>query len=256
MKLLNIQNPFCAPIYHFDTVSSTMDVSKELAQKEALHGTVITADYQNSGRGRIKNRSWDMDTQKGLSFTILLCFNNIETIPKALTLRIGLAVSYAIEDFEVCLKDRVFIKWPNDIIIDDKKAVGILCEADGGKVHVGIGINVAQDKFEHPLCEKATSIALAANRSVELTERFLLLEKVLENIYKELKKPNEQNWKLRLEKRLYKIGKQVSFIEGAADSKKTIQGILTGINDNGELLIMPNGETLSQAFFTGELRFC
>jgi len=279
MTVLQIRNLFNAPVYHEETVSSTMDISRKLAREDSPHGTVILADFQENGRGRKQDRHWEMKRDENLSFTILFRYSSIEEIPSSLTLRAGLAVSLAIEDFTPCLQGSCLVKWPNDILIksihgdihrgdknrDDnhaesyKKAVGILCEADGGNVHLGIGINVAQKEFPTHLREKATSIALSANRDISQKERYVLLEKILSRLYDELnaakntEAENAGNWKMRLEQKLYKKDEQVTFIEGAADSGKEIKGKLVGITDIGELLIVPNGENNAHPFITGEL---
>jgi len=260
MKKLKVHNPFGAPVFHMDTVSSTMDISRRLADEGNMHGTVITADFQEAGRGRGydkgQNRTWEMQSCVNLPFTILLRFSSINEIPLALTLRTGLAVSYSIEDFAHILKGSIKVKWPNDIMIGDKKAAGIICEADGRNVHIGIGINVAQKEFPAHLREKATSItnAIGSGQFIDSgEERFTLLEKTLNRLYDELESPKGSDWKNRLEKRLFKIGEQVVFIEGSADSSSIINGRLYGIGDNGELLVIPNGKVETQSFITGEL---
>jgi len=259
MTSLKICNPFNAPVYYEETVSSTMDVSRNLARENSPHGSVILADFQEAGRGRKQDRRWEMERGANLSFTILLRFSGLEDIPPALTLRAGLAVCLAIEDFAPSLQGSCLVKWPNDIMIkpirgkDYKKAVGILCEADGGNVHLGIGINTAQKEFPSHLMDKAISIALAADMDISQKERYMLLEKILLRLYDELSAAN--NWKPRLEQKLYKKGEQVLFIEGAAGSGKEIKGLLTGITDIGELLIIPNGEGQARSFITGELVF-
>jgi BirA family biotin operon repressor/biotin-[acetyl-CoA-carboxylase] ligase len=259
MTNLKIRSPFNAPLYHEETVNSTMDISRKLAYEGAPHGTVITADFQEAGRGRIRDRHWEMDRGMNLPFTILLRYPCLEDIPTALTLRAGLAVSLAIEDFaHEGLQSAVLVKWPNDIMIGAKKAAGILCEADGGNVHLGIGINVMQREFPVHLRDKAISIAAAiGNRQLEINkgqeERFYLLEKILVRLYDEFETTLGVNWKSRLEKRLFKKGGQVTFIEGAADSSQKVQGCLAGLGDSGELLILPNGENKVRSFITGEL---
>ncbi|WP_461245901.1 biotin--[acetyl-CoA-carboxylase] ligase [Treponema sp. R6D11] len=263
MTSLKISNPFNAPVYYEETVSSTMDISRKLAQENCPHGapngTVILADFQEAGRGRKQDRRWEMERGENLSFTILLKFPGIEDIPSALTLRAGLAVCLAIEDFAPSLRGLCLVKWPNDILIKSargegyKKAVGILCEADGGNVHLGIGINAAQKEFPSHLKEKAVSIALAAERDISQDERYTLLENILSRLYSELSAAN--NWKARLEQKLYKKNEQVLFIEGVAGSGKEVKGILIGITDIGELLITPEGETKPRSFITGELNF-
>ena len=256
MTTLKIRNPFNAPVYYEETVTSTMDVSRQLAFAGEPHGVVITADFQESGRGRIRERTWEMERNTNLPLTVLLRYPRIEDIPAALTLRIGLAVCLAIEDFAPSVREKVTVKWPNDIMIGSKKAAGILCEADGGNVHTGIGINVAQKEFPAHLREKATSIALASCGNIAPDERFCLLEKILVRLYGELEAAESgEGWRKRLEQRLYKKGGQVVFIEGAAGSDKTVRGTLAGIGHEGELLLVPDGETKARSFVTGELIF-
>jgi len=253
MRQLALHNPFNAPVYHEDTVDSTMEVSRMLAGRGEPHGTVIAADFQKAGRGRIKGRSWDMEKGSNLAFTIALRFPGIENIPQALTLRAGLALSLAIEDFAPVLAGRVLIKWPNDILIagSARKLAGILAEADGGVVHIGMGLNVAQKQFPDFLRNKATSISLAAGGEIAAEDRFTLLEKILARLYNEIEA--DGGWKSRIESRLYKKGEQISFAEGAADSGKIVNGILTGIDSGGELLITPSGGGEPRSFTAGEL---
>ena len=260
MIVLKIRNPFGAPVYHEETVTSTMDISRQLESRSEAHGTVIAADFQEKGRGRIRGRIWEMEKKMSLPLTILLRYPRIEDIPAALTLRTGLAVSNAIEDFAPSLQGRVMVKWPNDIMIGSKKTAGILCEAANGNVHIGIGINVYQKEFPAHLREKATSIALAESISTDNTsavkdERFSLLEKILARLYAELETSSGEEWKSRLEKRLYKKGSNVVFKNGAAGSGETVTGCLAGIDSGGELLIIPDGENKARSFITGELVF-
>jgi BirA family biotin operon repressor/biotin-[acetyl-CoA-carboxylase] ligase len=255
MTVLKINNPFNAPVFLEDTGESTMILSRSLAQKGEPHGTVIAADYQEKGRGR-QGRTWRTERGMSLLFTIMLRFSGTEEIPVALSLRVGLALCLAIEELFPSLKNRVMTKWPNDIIIDSKKIAGILCEADGGIVHTGIGVNIAQKKFSAPLEEKAGSISLAAGIDIEESVRFFLLEKILKSLYIELETSEEKNWKDRIEERLYKKGQNVIFIDGEADSGKEIKGSLYGIGESGELLIVPDGQTEVRPFVTGELVLC
>jgi BirA family biotin operon repressor/biotin-[acetyl-CoA-carboxylase] ligase len=239
-----------------------MELSRMLAGRGEPHGTVIAADFQKAGRGRIKGRSWDMEKGSSLAFTVLLRFPGIENIPRALTLRAGLALSLAVEDFAPVLAGKVLIKWPNDILIagSAQKLAGILAEADGGAVHIGMGLNVAQKQFPDFLRNKATSISLATGGEIAAEERFTLLEKILARLYNEIEAVSGEadaaaDWKNRIESRLYKKGEQISFAEGAADSGKIISGILTGIGPGGELLITSSGEEKPRSFTAGELGY-
>ena len=251
MDTLNVTNPFNAPVYYLESVSSTMDVSRQLLSAGKPHGTVITAGFQQNGRGRM-DRQWEMEKEKGLAFTVLLKYPSVKTIPSALTLRCGLAVSIAIEKFAPVLQGSVMVKWPNDIMINNKKAAGILCEAVSTNVFVGIGVNVCQHDFPPVLQNKTTSIALAANTHTNPDQRFSLLEKILAELFIELETKNS-NWKYRLEQRLYQKNQQVVFIEGAAGCGNTVKGTLVGVAEGGELLIIPDGESITRSFIAGEL---
>ncbi|MDR2133912.1 MAG: biotin--[acetyl-CoA-carboxylase] ligase [Treponema sp.] len=275
MRQLAIHNPFGAPVFHEDTVSSTMDVCRALAAEGGVHGTVISADFQETGRGRA-GRPWDMDRGENLPFTVLLRYPRIEAAPEALTLKTGLAVSLAIEDFLPSLAGKVQVKWPNDIMIRCpaqfdgtapgagpagvfRKAAGILAEARGGTVFVGVGINVAQKNFSGLLRNKAASLALAADTAPGPESRFILLEKILFRLYGELEAPRAEgaesdSWRGRLLARLYRRGEVVTFVEGAAGSGRELRAALAGIGPKGELLLRVDGEAEARPFVTGELR--
>jgi BirA family biotin operon repressor/biotin-[acetyl-CoA-carboxylase] ligase len=263
MKLLDLPNPFGAPVYHEETVSSTMDAARLLTESGAPHGTVIAADFQESGRGR-RNRPWKMDRGSNLIFTVILRFPGF-SIPKAMTLKTGLALSFAIEDLAPALKGRVEIKWPNDIMLLSlktgmaKKAAGILAEVEGNTVYTGVGVNLGQREFPPEYRVKAGSILLAleeAGTALEVSvpkARFILLEKILFRLRAGLEEEDGEAWRRDLESRLYRRGERVTFAEGAADSGRIVEGRLEGIGSEGELLIAEDGEKV-RACFNGELR--
>jgi BirA family biotin operon repressor/biotin-[acetyl-CoA-carboxylase] ligase len=269
VKLLDIHNPFNAPVYHEETVTSTMEVSRLLAQNNARHGTVITADFQEAGRGRVRERRWEMERDQALAFTILLRFpdrcgiaNGI-AIPAGLTLRAGLAAALAIEDFAPTLSGKALIKWPNDILLpalasDGKpsvmKAAGILAEAENGNVHIGIGVNVSQKQMPAFLRDKAASLSMVADEEYNNGDRYKLLEKILLRLHNEIENAiSAGDWRERTEARLYRKGGHVCFAKGAADSGEFVTGTLAGIGPEGELLIVPQGGTGPLSFTAGEI---
>jgi BirA family biotin operon repressor/biotin-[acetyl-CoA-carboxylase] ligase len=208
--------------------------------------------------------------------SIFLGYSILDHIPPALTLKTGLAVSLAIEDFLPSLAHFVQVKWPNDVMLLSRetqaarKAVGILTEAQGTEVFIGIGVNLTQRYFQEELRLKAGSLVLAYEDlfpGQEVPEFLLspnapqkLLEKVLFRLFVELEDPLNRSaglglpWKDRLEERLYKRGEMVCFAQGAADSQNIIQGRLAGIGEGGELLLIPEGEKEPGPFITGELQ--
>ncbi|MDR0624574.1 MAG: biotin--[acetyl-CoA-carboxylase] ligase family protein [Treponema sp.] len=288
MRTLSLLNPFGAPVYWVKTTSSTMDDSRRLAAEGAAHGTVIAADFQEAGRGRGRDRPWTGRPGENLSATIVLRYPGAGAIPPALSLKTGLAVALAIEDFAPALTGLVRIKWPNDIMIFSSppgaaagteaagktlaafKAAGILTETDGKTVHIGFGVNAAQTEFPEELRYKAISIALALSTAASVPaassppeadfapalspeSRFTLLEKILARLHQELEGPDAGDWAARLEQRLYLRGQPVRFIAGAAGSGRVVEGRLAGIGKAGELLLLPPGADTPLAFFAGEL---
>jgi BirA family biotin operon repressor/biotin-[acetyl-CoA-carboxylase] ligase len=266
MQRLLMENPFGAPVYSKAVVSSTMDEARLLAEGGAPHGTVITAGFQEKGRGS-RNRSWSSGGGD-LFFTILLRYQGFDSVPPALTLRTGLAVARAVEDAAAGaegsgagLSGPVLVKWPNDVMIPldgaYKKAAGILTEGNGSAVFIGVGVNVGRIDFPPELRDRAGSLALAIG-SLPPQAPLMLLEKILAYLHEEIETPQSLSpWRRRLEERLYKKGEAVRFTVGAADNLKTVEGVLRGIGPSGEIIIaagngVPGPE---QPFVSGEIEF-
>jgi BirA family biotin operon repressor/biotin-[acetyl-CoA-carboxylase] ligase len=254
MNLLPVLNPWNAPVYYHETLSSTMDESRRLAALGEPHGTVAAAGYQEAGRGRA-GRPWNAEPGKNIFFTVLLRYPNIFSFPQAITLRTGLAVSLAVEDCSPALRSGVFVKWPNDIMIDSRKIAGILTETDGRTVYIGIGVNIAQTVFPEDISAKAGSILLAlrTRNCQEFTPKAeILLESILVRLHEEL--ASSASWRETLEKRLYMKGRKVSFFPGGVDAGCGVEGVLSGIGAGGELIIIPEGKNTGEAYVSGELR--
>jgi BirA family biotin operon repressor/biotin-[acetyl-CoA-carboxylase] ligase len=268
---MDLHNPFGGPVYYEESVTSTMDVGRVLATNEPC-GTVIMADFQERGRGR-QNRQWKTEKGRNLMFTLFLNYPDAASIPKALSLRTGLALALAVENFIPALSGSVEIKWPNDLMLRHKKTAGILVESTivettitenrGANVFIGVGVNLLQEDFPEDLRGKAGSLLSIYKEKYpdrETLESFaakdaplLLLEKILVFLHAELS-ASKSSWKAELEKRLYKRGEHVVFAEGAADSQIIIHGQLIGIGETGELLLIPDNETVPRPFINGELR--
>jgi BirA family biotin operon repressor/biotin-[acetyl-CoA-carboxylase] ligase len=267
MEVLDIPNPWEAPVYFEDSVSSTMDLARTLALRGEPRGTVIAAAFQEQGRGRVRGRLWKMNRGENLSFTILLPYGTPAAIPRALTLKAGLAAALALGDFAPALAGAVMVKWPNDLMIGSpdaspdaapetrraRKAGGILAESDGVFVYLGVGINVGQREFPPELRAKALSLALALEelRGAPPASPLVLLGMILKRLHGELEDPAAPPWRERLESRLFRKGARVRFVEGPAGAGRPVEGVLRGIGPEGELLITLEGETRS--FITGEL---
>ncbi|MFC2056138.1 biotin--[acetyl-CoA-carboxylase] ligase [Chloroflexota bacterium] len=127
-------------VLYYPSVASTMEVARQEAQQGAVEGTVIIADEQTGGRGRLK-RAWL--TPKGNIALSIILYPDLSYLPSLIMLA-SLAVVHSLEAV-TSLKSQ--IKWPNDVLVNAKKVCGILIESDvrGNTVNyiiIGIGINV------------------------------------------------------------------------------------------------------------------
>jgi BirA family transcriptional regulator, biotin operon repressor / biotin---[acetyl-CoA-carboxylase] ligase len=155
-------------VHLHQTVDSTNDLARSLAMADAPAGTLVIADEQRSGRGRV-GRPWISPPGVGLWCSFVLRDVPTESIG-ALPPRVALAVAGALDQW---LESPVHIKWPNDLLIGERKVGGILCEGawDGGRLQyviVGIGLNLLQgaDDFPSEIRSTATSLRLSASRPV------------------------------------------------------------------------------------------
>ena len=132
-------------IFYYPELTSTMDRAKELARKDCPHFTTVIAGRQSSGRGRLK-REW-LSEKGGLYFTMVLR----PDLPTVLSFKVSFLASLTLAG----LLQEVFgidarVKWPNDILVDERKIAGMLAEleADSDRVvyiNIGVGININND---------------------------------------------------------------------------------------------------------------
>lgn len=149
------------PVHHFGTLPSTNDLAKELGAQQALEGTLVIADVQTGGRGRL-GRVWD-SPEGGLYVSVLLRPVLPPTEMPQLTLTAAVAVVRALRRATGVTPG---IKWPNDLILDGKKLGGILTEMETESdqirhLVVGLGLNVNNSRFPAELEQSATSLARA-----------------------------------------------------------------------------------------------
>ena len=148
-------------IHRFATVESTMTKAAELAELGAAAGTVIVADAQTAGQGRL-GRSWHSEPGAGLYLTeILRPELGPENLP-LVTLTLGLATAEAIASVSGVACD---LRWPNDVLIGSRKCAGILAQLQDDVLLAGIGINVNHMEFPPDIAHLATSLRLATGRT-------------------------------------------------------------------------------------------
>jgi BirA family biotin operon repressor/biotin-[acetyl-CoA-carboxylase] ligase len=158
-------------VHLFESVGSTNDVARRLAQAGAAGGTLVVAEEQRAGRGRGAH-SWISPAGLGIWCSFIMRDPAPQTIG-LLPIRIALAAAEALDRWA---GRPIAVKWPNDLLVDARKLGGILCEAswDGHRldqVIVGIGVNLlhAPEDFPEPIRRRATSLR---SESPEPVSRF------------------------------------------------------------------------------------
>jgi BirA family transcriptional regulator, biotin operon repressor / biotin---[acetyl-CoA-carboxylase] ligase len=170
-------NLFGKRFFHFFKIDSTNRVAMELGYAGEPEGTLVLAEEQTAGRGRA-GRSWHSERGTGLYFTLLLRPKLAPAQAPLLTMLAGLSAYAAIQGLTGLTPE---LKWPNDLLLNEKKVGGILTEMHAEPsvvrfVIVGIGINVNQDKFPPELASIATSLRKESrkmNYRLELLVRLL-----------------------------------------------------------------------------------
>jgi len=141
----------------FPSLDSTMPVAARLAREGCASGTVVGADEQTAGIGRA-GHSWHSEPDAGLYVSIVLRLAlGPESLPLVM-LALGLATRDAIADVTGLAPD---LRWPNDVLLGEKKCAGILAQMEGDAVIAGIGINVNHASFPPEIAPLATSLMLA-----------------------------------------------------------------------------------------------
>lgn len=158
-------------IIHFDDIDSTNIKAKELAQKNIADGSIIIAEKQTLGSGRF-NRKW-ISPSGGLWFTLVLRPTMPPTEAPKITQIAAASIYKTLMDFNI----NTTIKWPNDILLNDKKLCGILAEmkCDMDSVHylilgVGMNINIDEINFDESIKSTATSLKIEFNKQFERSE--------------------------------------------------------------------------------------
>jgi BirA family biotin operon repressor/biotin-[acetyl-CoA-carboxylase] ligase len=163
-------------VHYYPTVASTMTEASALANSGAHHGTVVLADEQTAGIGRL-GRSWVSHAGAGIYCSVLLRLKlKPGNLPIA-SLLLGLATAEAIQKSTQLVCD---LRWPNDVLIAERKVAGILTHLTEGCIVAGIGINVNQLSFPEGLRTPATSLRIESGGREQSRESIIihLLEEI------------------------------------------------------------------------------
>lgn len=205
---------------------STQDLARAAAAAGAPEGWTIVTDLQRAGRGR-QGHQWSAPPGQALLFSLLLR-PAIDVFAK-LPLLAGLSVAGAIESFAGLVPE---LKWPNDVLLRDRKLAGVLLERPAGStVVLGIGVNVGQSAADLPA--GATSLSLELGRP---PAREALLAAVLNDLSNAYERADREGvrwivpaWRSRSSM----LGRPISWIGGG----KRAQGVAEDISESGGLLV-------------------
>jgi BirA family transcriptional regulator, biotin operon repressor / biotin---[acetyl-CoA-carboxylase] ligase len=150
-------------LHYFGTTASTMTEAARLAALGAPHGTVVLAEEQTAGIGRL-GRSWHSEAELGIYCSMLLRLPVEPGTLPVINLLLGLATAEAIEKSTHVACD---LRWPNDVLINERKVAGILAQLIDNCVIAGLGINVNQTSFPPDLRTPATSVRMESGGHVQ-----------------------------------------------------------------------------------------
>ena len=240
-------------VYYFNEIDSTQNFAQQIAQDEKEDGTIIIAEKQTNGRGRL-NRKWN-SPKGGISFSLIIHPKFDISSSTLVPIAVAVALSKSIKSV---LDIKTAVKWPNDITIDGKKIAGVLVDASFQANYIeyiilGIGINFDIDikKLEKRLLKSPNFYGVDSLRKKNdktppklLLREFLLeFEKILLQLNKGEKSKIVKEWT----KKADGIGKKITI----NTSSGKISGILSGIDNNGALNVKTTKEI--KKIFAGDV---
>ena len=216
-------------IIPFQSIDSTNSYLKENF-KSLAEGDVCFSLHQTGGKGR-RGRVWQ-DEGKDLLFSILFLEGLNEKLALALPLLSGAAVAQTLARLGFDPK----IKWPNDVLLNDKKCCGILVEGVSetsiDAIISGIGINLNEDSFPEDIAYKATSLHIQSGLTYDPKEVLSLFLKEFDELYEDYKRGGKRYLTL-IGERFYLLGKEVYLNY----HNENLSGSVEGIDDEGSLLL-------------------
>lgn len=217
--------------HYFESIGSTNDFAKELAQGDAPHGTLVVADEQTAGRGRGEKR-WHTNKGVGLAFSLIL--RPLDSMMETIGI-VGCMAALAVREGMAKEELQAEIKWPNDILIDGKKAAGVLVEAAWSGANlaslvVGIGVNVKSDsvppavQLDYP----ATCMETWLDRDID---RMMLLLGILESTARWWPRVGSGELTESINQSLAFRGQEVELV----GEREVLRGLLLHVKPDGRL---------------------
>ena len=233
----------------FHTIGSTNAEAATWARSGAREGALVAAEYQSAGRGRL-GRAWAAAAGVNLTFSLVLRPNFGAGRLGLLPLAAGLAAAEAVEQAAGVPAQ---VKWPNDVLLNGRKAVGVLAGAvhvgeRPGAVVLGIGMNVNQQAFPPELDGRATSVALEAGRLLDRAALLAALLATLEARYDALHAA--EPLVAAFEQRMAGLGQPVT-VRHPGTLRPVVDGVIRGVAPDGALRL--GTATGEQRLYAGDV---
>jgi BirA family transcriptional regulator, biotin operon repressor / biotin---[acetyl-CoA-carboxylase] ligase len=235
-------------LYHFYDVDSTNSFASRLMAhgRKVPEGTVIIAEAQTAGRGRL-GRSWHSQREDGIYFSMVLFPKAPPSLAPLFTLATAVAMHNAVERYSGLDID---IKWPNDLLIGQKKFCGILSEIQAEvdlvkMMIIGVGLNANHEQMPEDIAVRATSLRIASGHIQSRLEILLEFLEEFENIYMDFERKGPRSiidqW-TRFSS--FANGRRIEIHDGV----RKIAGVTRGLNALGALRIEQKGGQVDEVY--------
>ena len=227
-------------VHYFPEVSSTMDIARDLARKNCPQYSVVVAGRQTAGRGRL-NRQWLSD-DGGLYFTVVLRPDIAVPISSRVNFLASLSMARVLRK---SLQIEAAVKWPNDILVKERKLSGMLSELEAEAdrvffINIGMGINVNND----PSGIEPAGISLMSLLGREVS-RIELLAGFLDEFEKRLAGADFENVVSEWKKYAITLQRRVRIVT----RQETCEGLALDVDENGALIVELDDGTLKQIIY-------
>jgi len=222
-------------LYYYPVTGSTNDDAFRLGVAGAPEGTVVIADSQTKGKGRMQ-RSWHSPVGSNIYTSIILRPQIDPARALQISILAGVAVAEVLESY---CPGKIKLKWPNDVLLDGKKVCGILSQAKAAVnkvdfIVLGIGINVNINQFPQEISDMATSLAIETGREISRQELIIGLYENLTKWYKQLLQDGFSRIKEKWLSYSLLIGQTVQIVF----QEEVVSGKAIGIDEYGSLILL------------------
>ena len=235
-------------LYHFYDVDSTNSFASRLIAhgRNVAEGTTIIAETQTAGRGRL-GRSWISQREAGIYFSVVLFPKAPPSLAPLFTLATAVAMHNAVERYSGLDID---IKWPNDLLVGQKKFCGILSEIQAEvdlvkMMIIGVGLNANHEHMPDEIAGRATSLRIASGHIQSRIEILLEFLEEFENIYMDFERKGPRSiidqW-TRFSS--FANGRRIEIHDGV----RKIAGVTRGLNALGALKIEQKGGQIEEVY--------